>query len=87
MKAKVIVFAKTVAAVLCGLGLVATLIAITALVRTKPLVREQIITTTMYSTYCSVNGLHQSDRQLSDISFFPRSQRGFSIVDSAGSAL
>jgi len=67
MKAKVIVCAKTVAAVLCGLGLVATLTAITALVRTEPLVREQIITTTMYSICC----VHRLTDCISPTASFP----------------
>src|SRR5246127_90934 len=63
MKTKGIVLAKTVAAVLCGLGLVATTIAITARVRADAPAREtnnqhqQV----QHVLLISVDGLHQSD--------------------------
>jgi hypothetical protein len=63
MKTKVIVLAKTVAAVLCGLGLLATTIAVTARVRADSLARERNshIHNVQHVLLISVDGLHQSD--------------------------
>jgi len=47
MKTKVIVLAKTLVAVICGLGLLATIIVVTPRVRADSLATEKIITATM----------------------------------------
>jgi hypothetical protein len=63
MKTKVIVLAKTVAAVLCGLGLLATVIAVTARVRADSLATERNNHrhNLQHVLLISVDGLHQSD--------------------------
>ena len=63
MKTKVIVLAKTVAAVLCGLGLLSTTIAVTARVRANSLGKEKTsnIQQVSHVLLISVDGLHQSD--------------------------
>src|SRR5215470_3991939 len=62
MKTKVIVLAKTVAVVICGVGLLATTLAVTARVRADSLAeRNGHIHHVQHVLLISVDGLHQSD--------------------------
>src|SRR5262245_32219444 len=63
MKTKVSVVAKTVAAVVCGLGLLAAIIAVTARARAESVVRQRNNHdhNVQHVLLISVDGLHQSD--------------------------